>query len=295
MRTALSAKRRRGPDPQAGTGSQNSQKNVKRKKFAGQQVPFVLVTVRSILFNVLFYLNLVVHLIAALPTLVLPRRAIIEVARFWARTNIWLLRLTCGTKVEFSGLSKIPAGPLLVASKHQSLWETFALLLLLPDPAYIMKRELMWIPFFGWYTWKAGMIAVDRGKGSQALAGMNARARAELARNRQIIIFPEGTRRPPGAEPRYKYGVMHLYAETGVPCLPIALNSGLYWPRRSIRRNPGTIRVEVLDPIPAGPRQGGLLCAAAAVDRAGCRAARRRGRARARQERGRPGSLAPSA
>jgi 1-acyl-sn-glycerol-3-phosphate acyltransferase len=212
----------------------------------------VLVTLRSILFNVLFYLNLVVQLIAALPTLVLPRRAIIEVARFWARTNIWLLRLTCGTKVEFSGLSKIPAGPLLVASKHQSLWETFALLLLLPDPAYIMKRELMWIPFFGWYTWKAGMIAVDRGKGSQALAGMNARARAELARDRQIIIFPEGTRRPPGAEPRYKYGIMHLYAETGVPCLPIALNSGLYWPRRSMRRNPGTIRVEILDPIPAG-------------------------------------------
>ena len=156
---------------------------------------FVLVTVRSVLFNVLFYLNLFVHFIAALPTLVLPRRAIIEVARFWARTNLWLLRLVCGVKAEFRGLSRIPPGPLLVASKHQSLWETFALLLLLPDPAYIMKRELMWIPFFGWYAWKAGMIPVDRGKGSQALADMNACVRRELARNRQIIIFPEGTRR----------------------------------------------------------------------------------------------------
>ena len=122
-----------------------------------------------------------------------------------------------------------------------------------------MKRELMWIPFFGWYAWKAGMIPVDRGKGSQALADMNACVRRELARNRQIIIFPEGTRRPPGAEPRYKYGVVHLYAETGVPCLPIALNSGLFWPRRSIRRNPGTIRAEVLDPIPPGLDKDGFF------------------------------------
>jgi 1-acyl-sn-glycerol-3-phosphate acyltransferase len=96
------------------------------------------------------------------------------------------------------------------------------------------------------------MIPVDRSRGSQALAEMNACARREAERNRQIIIFPEGTRRPPGAEPKYKYGVVHLYAEMGVPCLPIALNSGLFWPRRSIRRYPGTIRVEVLDPIPPG-------------------------------------------
>ena len=115
-----------------------------------------------------------------------------------------------------------------------------------------MKRELMWIPFFGWFAWKAGMIPVDRKKGSQALADMNACVKRELARNRQIVIFPEGTRRAPGAEPRYKYGVVHLYAETGVACLPIALNSGLFWPRRSLRRYPGTIRVEVLDPISPG-------------------------------------------
>ena len=213
----------------------------------------MLVTLRSILFNVLFYLNLVVQLIAALPTLVLPRRAIIEVARFWARTNIWLLRLTCGTKVEFRGLSKIPAGPLLVASKHQSLWETFALLLLLPDPAYIMKRELMWIPFFGWYTWKAGMIPVDRGKGSQALAGMNARARAELARDRQIIIFP-GRHAPP-ARCRAPLQVRdHAPLCRDRRALPAdrAQFRACIWPRRSMRRNPGTIRVEILDPIPPG-------------------------------------------
>jgi 1-acyl-sn-glycerol-3-phosphate acyltransferase len=208
--------------------------------------------IRSIIFNILFYLNLFAQLIAALPTLLMPRWGILAVGRFWARTNLWLLRTVCGLDADFHGLDKIPPGPLLVAAKHQSMWETFALLLILPDPAYIMKRELMWIPFFGWYAWKAGMIAVDRGRGSQALVDMNASARRELARNRQIIIFPEGTRRSPGAEPRYKYGVAHLYAEMGVPCLPIALNSGLFWPRRSIRRYPGTVRVEVLDLIPPG-------------------------------------------
>jgi 1-acyl-sn-glycerol-3-phosphate acyltransferase len=211
-----------------------------------------VLVVRSVIFNALFYLNLIVHFIAAIPTLVMPRWGILAVAKFWARTNLWLLRAVCGIKVEFRGLEKIPPGPLLVSSKHQSLWETFALLLILRDPAYIMKRELMWIPFFGWYTWKAGMIAVDRSRGSQALTEMNANAGREARRDRQIIIFPEGTRRPPGAEPKYKFGVVHLYLEMGVPCLPVALNSGLFWPRRSIRRYPGTVRVEVLDPIPPG-------------------------------------------
>ncbi len=183
----------------------------------------------------------------------MPRWGIIAVARFWARTNLWLLRTICGIRVEFRGVEKIPPGPLLVASKHQSLWETFALLLILPDPAYIMKRELMWIPFFGWYTWKAGMIPVDRSRGSQALAEMNACARREL---RSAIARSSSFRKARAALPApsrsYKYGVVHLYAETGVPCLPIALNSGLFWPRRSFRRYPGTIRVEVLDPIPPG-------------------------------------------
>jgi 1-acyl-sn-glycerol-3-phosphate acyltransferase len=209
-------------------------------------------TFRSVLFNVLFYLNLAVQIVFAIPSLLMPPWAILAIARFWARSNFWLLRVVCGTRVEFRGLEKIPAGALLVASKHQSLWETFALLTVFRMPAYIMKRELVFIPFFGWYAWKAGMITVRRGGGVQALNEMNASARAALARGCQIIIFPEGTRRAPGAEPRYKYGVAHLYSETGVACLPVALNSGLFWPRRSVRRYPGTIVVEFLDPIPPG-------------------------------------------
>jgi 1-acyl-sn-glycerol-3-phosphate acyltransferase len=212
----------------------------------------VLVVVRSVVFNVLFYINLLVHFFVAIPTLAMPRRAILAVATFWGRTNLWLLRIVCGIKIEVRGIGKIPQGPLIVASKHQSLWETFALLPLFRDPAFILKRELQWIPFFGWYAWKAGMIPVNRGKRSQALADMTVRARDELARNRQIVIFPEGTRRAPGAEPSYKYGVVYLYTETGVPCLPIALNSGLFWPRRSFLRYPGTVVVDVLDPIAPG-------------------------------------------
>lgn len=207
---------------------------------------------RSIVFNTLFYLNLLVHSIVAIPTLVLPRRALLAVVRVWTRVNLWLLRVTCGIGFEIRGAEKIPPGSLLVASKHQSAWETFALFSLFADPAFVLKRELLWIPFFGWYAWKIGMIPVDRGKGGQVLASLNVSVREELTHDRQIIIFPEGTRRAPGAEPRYKYGVVHLYAETGARCLPMALNSGLFWPRRSFRRYPGTIIVEVLDPIEPG-------------------------------------------
>jgi 1-acyl-sn-glycerol-3-phosphate acyltransferase len=214
--------------------------------------PIVHLIIRSVLFNVLFYLNMIALMCLALPTLVMPRRAILEVVRFWARSNNWLLRTICGITVELRGLEKIPPGALLVASKHQSLWETFALVPLFADPAFILKRELMWLPFFGWFARKAQMIPVDRGARSQALAAISARAGIELGRNRQIVIFPEGTRRSPGAEPKYKYGVVHLYGESGVACLPIALNSGLFWPRRSIRRYPGTIVAEFLDPIPPG-------------------------------------------
>jgi 1-acyl-sn-glycerol-3-phosphate acyltransferase len=212
----------------------------------------VLIVLRSVAFNVLFYLNLTVQLLYALPTLVMPRMAIVRVAMFWGRTNNWLLRAVCGIRVEYRGLEKIPPGPLLVASKHQSVWETFALLWLFSDPAFILKRELLWIPFFGWYARKARMIPVNRGRRAQALAEMSTRARGALGQGRQIVIFPEGTRRAPGAEPSYKFGIVHLYAETGRACIPVALNSGLFWPRRSFLRYPGTIVAEFLDPIPPG-------------------------------------------
>jgi 1-acyl-sn-glycerol-3-phosphate acyltransferase len=215
-----------------------------------------VVIVRSVLFNVLFYFNLVVLLLVALATLALPRRAVLKVAELWGRSSVWMLRVVCGTKLEFRGLERLSGarlkGPLIVAAKHQSIFETFALLRLFEDFTFIVKRELMWIPVFGWCMAKGRMIPVDRSAGSQALAKMTVRAREEIRGGRQLIIFPEGTRRAPGAEPRYKYGVAYLYAEIGVPCIPVALNSGLFWPRRAFRRLPGTIVVEFLEPIPPG-------------------------------------------
>ncbi len=207
---------------------------------------------RSIAFNFLFYLNTAFWLVIALPTFFLPYRAIIEIARTWGRVNLVLLRVVAGIDIEVRGREKIPKGALLVASKHQSAWETFALIPLFDNPVFIVKRELQWIPIFGWLMIKGRMVPVDRSAGSQALVNMTERARIELADNRQLIIFPEGTRRPAGAEPRYKYGVAHLYAAEGVPCVPIALNSGVFWPRRSILRIPGTVVLEVLDPIAPG-------------------------------------------
>ncbi len=212
----------------------------------------MLILVRSIAFNLLFYLNTLLYLAIAVPTVFLPYRAIVGVAKAWGRANLVLLRVVAGIDVEVRGREKIPKGPIIVASKHQSAWETFALLTLFENPLFILKRELQWIPIFGWLTVKGRMVPVDRGGGTQALNAMTERARIELADDRQLIIFPEGTRRPPGAEPRYKFGVTHLYAAEGVPCLPVALNSGLFWPRRSIRRLPGTVVVEVLDPILPG-------------------------------------------
>jgi 1-acyl-sn-glycerol-3-phosphate acyltransferase len=209
---------------------------------------------RSLLFNTLFYANLLVHMIFALPTLALPYPVLRVFIRSYARTSLWLLRVICGTKVVWRGTENIPRGSCIVACKHQSAWETFALYAVLEDPIYILKRELMWIPLFGWYTWKAGLIPIDRSAGMAALARMTARAQKTLngPYPRQLVIFPEGTRRAPGAAPSYKPGIVHLYARTRLACVPAALNSGLFWPRRSLRRLPGTIVVEFLNPIAPG-------------------------------------------
>jgi 1-acyl-sn-glycerol-3-phosphate acyltransferase len=214
---------------------------------------------RSLVFNALFYLNMIVRMIVALPTIALPHAFILGVLRGYARSSLWLLRVICGVTVQWRGREKLPAGGYIVACKHQSLWETFALFMILPDPTYVLKRELMWIPLFGWLATKAGMIPIDRGVRAAALARMTAVARRESARLRQIVIFPEGTRRPPRAEPRYLPGVAYLYAETGLPCVPIALNSGLFWPRRTLRRYPGAVLVEVLDPIAPGLEKRAFL------------------------------------
>jgi 1-acyl-sn-glycerol-3-phosphate acyltransferase len=201
---------------------------------------------------VLFYLVLAFWVIVGIPTYLMPRWGIMAIAKYWARSSIWLMRVICNTRVEYRGLEKIPDGPLIVASKHQSTWETFALLQFFDQPLFILKRELRWIPLFGWYLIKSDMIGVDRGAGGRALIQTMHRAGEAVRRGRQLIIFPEGTRMPVDAPPNYKSGVGLVYANSEVACLPVALNSGLFWPRRTFMRYPGTLVVEFLDPLPPG-------------------------------------------
>ena len=212
----------------------------------------VSIFLRSLVFNALFYLLLAFWVIVAIPTYLMPRWAILNIARYWARSSIWLMRVICNIKVEYRGLEKIPKGPLIVASKHQSMWETFALLQFFDQPLFIVKRELKWIPLFGWYLNKSNMIGVDRSAGGRALLAMARRAGEEVRRGRQLVIFPEGTRTAVDAPPHYKTGVAQIYVDCGVTCLPVALNSGLFWGRRQFIKWPGVIDVEVLPAIAPG-------------------------------------------
>ncbi len=214
---------------------------------------------RSLVFNVAFYLNTLLQILFYLPVMVLPRRYVWIPVRSWAAANHWLLKVICGIEHEIIGFEKVPPGGIIVASKHQSAWETFTIAAMMPDPTFVLKRELQWLPLFGWYTMKARLIPVNRGARQVALEQMTEVARQRMKENRQIIIYPEGTRRPVDAEPAYKFGVAHLYNELNVPCVPVALNSGLYWPRRSLRFMPGKVRMEFLDPIQPGMEKTAFL------------------------------------
>lgn len=207
---------------------------------------------RSALFNLVFYTETVIVLVICVPLLVLPRKYLMWTARQWSRFNIWLVGILAGTKYELRGLKHLPHGVAFVASKHQSMWDTLALVALLDDPAVVLKRELTHIPFYGWYAWKARMIAVDRGAHARAVRSMLAQAEQVVRDGRQIAIFPQGTRVAPGASHEYKPGAAALYRRLGLPCVPVAVNSGLFWPRRKFLHYPGTIVMEFLEPIEAG-------------------------------------------
>jgi 1-acyl-sn-glycerol-3-phosphate acyltransferase len=211
-----------------------------------------VIALRSIVFNLVFYFNLTLFLVLGSPLFLGPRLWAIRALQLWARSSVWWLRVLCGTKLEVRGLEHIPKGAVLVAGKHQSLWETFAILPLLDDPCMVLKKELTFIPLFGWFALKFRMIAVERSAGSAALRNLVKRAKQETAAGRQIVIMPEGTRRAPDDPPDYKPGAAALYAQLGVPCAPFGLNAGVFWPRRKFRRYPGTIIVEFLAVIPPG-------------------------------------------
>jgi 1-acyl-sn-glycerol-3-phosphate acyltransferase len=214
---------------------------------------------RSILFNLLYGLWTGGMHILCLPLLFASRRAVQAAGGMWIDGTLCLLKHVVGIDHRIVGAENLPGTPAIYASKHQSAWETLFLSRYLDFPAFVLKKELLSIPLFGWFIRKAGMIAVDRKAGASALRQMARQATETLEGGRSILIFPEGTRVPPGQTRPYQPGVAALYTQQKVPVVPLALNSGLFWGRRAFIKRPGTIVVEVLPPIPPGLDRKALI------------------------------------
>ena len=209
-----------------------------------------MVFIRSCLFFLWFAITSAVIAVGGVWVLLLPRHATEILSKTWSRVTLFGLKWIAGLDYEVRGT--VPTGAVLIAAKHMSMWDTAVLYLLLDDACAVVKRSLLNIPFYGWYLWKAGVIAIDREGKASALKQMVAQAKAALADDRPLFIFPEGTRKAPGMPPDYKPGVAALYTQTDVTCVPVALNSGLFWGRRSFLKRPGRVVVEFQEPIPPG-------------------------------------------
>jgi 1-acyl-sn-glycerol-3-phosphate acyltransferase len=215
-----------------------------------------MIALRSLVFNVGFYLWTFVIGLYGAPLLLLPPRYVMEFGRLWASGALGLLAWTVGLRHEIRGIENLPDGAAIIALKHQSSWDTVILPVIFRHPAIVIKHELAWLPIYGWYAVRAGGIPVDRGAGASALKHMLARAKRAIAEDRPIAIFPEGTRTAVGARLPYHPGVAALYTQLAVPLVPVAVNSGVFWSRRSFLKFPGRIVLEILPAIPPGqPRR----------------------------------------
>ncbi len=220
-----------------------------------------MTTLRSAVFNAAVFVLTWTVILAGVPLLAAPRAVIRRYLRGWARTVIWLLRAICGVRVELRGMERIPQGGCVLAAKHQSAFDTAIWLACLPDAAYVLKRELLAIPVYGWLARKSRMIPVDRNGGGAALRAMLRQAVEAVAAGRQVVIFPEGTRTAPGERVPYQPGVVAIAAATSAPVLPVATDSGRIWGRRAFRKHPGVIRVSVLPPLPPGLNRAAMIAA----------------------------------
>ena len=218
-----------------------------------------MTVLRSLIFTLWLYLSLVIFAVGLSPALLMPHRAAMGVIKLWARFVLFGLRWIAGVRVEFRGLEHRPTGAALIAAKHQGMLDVVAPFAILDDPCFVLKKELMPLPFFGWFAWKTKMIAVDRSAHSKALKDMVRQTRARLADDRQILIFPEGTRTTPGEPADYKPGVAAIYRDVNAPCWPIATNSGVHWPAHGFKRYPGVVVFEFLPPIPAGLKRAEFM------------------------------------
>ena len=209
-----------------------------------------MTAVRTVLFQIYFALMSVAVCLVWSPALLGPASWSLKGVQIWGHLTLWGLKWICGLTYEVRGREHIQATPCLYAGKHMAMWDTVVIPIILKHPALVLKRELLFIPFYGWYAARGGMIALDRSAGSTALRNLLVKAKQRLAERRSIVIYPEGTRKKPGATPDYKPGVAAIYGQLDVPCVPFALNSSLYWD--GPMRRPGCIVIEFLPAIPPG-------------------------------------------
>lgn len=202
---------------------------------------------------VLFYLGMLVLTIpfSLLAIVLIPLPAVMR-SRWvsgWARAVMWWLKVTCNLRYEVTGAAHVPATPSIILAKHQSAWETIALQSIFPPQVWVLKRELLMIPFFGWGLWAVGSIPIDRSSGREALKKLVQHGKDRLQRGLWVVIFPEGTRTAPGARGKYHIGGAWLASHTQTTVVPVAHNAGRFWRKNSILKYPGVIRVVVGEPI----------------------------------------------
>lgn len=214
---------------------------------------------RALVFAIVFYIVGISFTLAVTPALLMPFRVANACKQAWLGTMLMLSRTIIGLTHERRGIGNIPDGPVIFAAKHQSAWDTIALSYIHGEAAVVLKRELTWLPVWGWFLIRLGMVPIDRGKGLSALKRIVTTARRRIAQGRSILIFPQGTRTAPGAKRPYLVGVAAIYAELDLPVVPIALNSGMFWPRRALGKWPGVITVDYLEPIPPGLKRKEFL------------------------------------
>ncbi len=204
--------------------------------------------IRSLIFNVVLFVTLPLFMLFNMPML-LRRNPPFYFAKQAGFYGLWLAKVICGIDFKIVGHDNIPSGPCIIACKHQSAWDTFALSYIFPQASYVLKKELTKIPIFGRYIKKYDMISIDRKRGLKAIMDLRTQAKSLLGQNRQIIIFPEGSRTAPGDTVTYQKGVLALYKDFDYPVIPVALNSGVCWGRRSWIKWPGVITIQFLPAI----------------------------------------------
>ena len=211
-----------------------------------------LLLIRSLAFNIAFFAWAFISAILFIPLFIGGTKTARMVGKPWAELCLLLAKIFCGINYEIRGRENIASTPVIYASKHQSAWDTIIFLTLLPNMAYVLKKELLRLPFWGWYLWRMQMIAIDRSAGASGLKQMIRDSKAALAAGRPIVIFPEGTRTTPGSAPDYQAGITAMYSSLSTPVVPVALNSGICWGKNAFFKTPGTIVIEFLPAIPPG-------------------------------------------